>query len=640
MDDMDDTEPRQVYCTYCGVGFGRDEHLERHILTHTKVKPYKCFTCYMSFSRKDLLQRHYTVHGRNLNNEEGLPDHGIIPKSAGRTPIACVNCAKTKTKCDKKFPCTRCELRNLECTVRPTRRQSKRIQRAQSKASSTAESTSGTQDNTPSSDESRSNDQPPFQPPYNDASPGSSQSHSRNTSVSHPTWPSPRVEQVPLSETPLFFDPLHKAPLSLAPSELSPLPTTMYGTTGFVSSTPVSGYDDFAQTVRDRPEHQSPQFFADPWSTISVPTDLDHLQIDPALMMSMNMDWNMGPHMDGMLGTFQEMTPPQVYGPLQTPIHTPNMDPTLPELRSMSPAPIYYSPDRPTSLQDAAIPDLGAIISAQDGWSVFRCTPSITSSHCPRTAKLNVERLEQSLRNHQGWSNWSSSWEQADFTHDAQIAVAPLQEATRDKLLAITQSFLHKALDIHKDGNSSSHNGESPDSTLSRSNFILLPPTRILEFFLKSYTYSFERYYSASSRGVLDANELMLNHNDKASSLLILMMIAQGAMNISSMEARLLTGGFTETCRISLFDLVEKNIIMASDPIVLRAALLLTVQAAWSGDKWQMDIAMGQRGMYCSMLRHAGMLAPMSTPLPSSSNGNLTREDLWQTWVEQESLSR
>jgi len=414
----------------------------------------------------------------------------------------------------------------------------------------------------------------------------------------------------------------------------------MYGTTGFVSSTPVSGYDDFAQTVRDRPEHQSPQFFADPWSTISVPTDLDHLQIDPALMMSMNMDWNMGPHMDGMLGTFQEMTPPQVYGPLQTPIHTPNMDPTLPELRSMSPAPIYYSPDRPTSLQDAAIPDLGAIISAQDGWSVFRCTPSITSSHCPRTAKLNVERLEQSLRNHQGWSNWSSSWEQADFTHDAQIAVAPLQEATRDKLLAITQSFLHKALDIHKDGNSSSHNGESPDSTLSRSNFILLPPTRILEFFLKSYTYSFERYYSASSRGVLDANELMLNHNDKASSLLILMMIAQGAMNISSMEARLLTGGFTETCRISLFDLVEKNIIMASDPIVLRAALLLTVQAAWSGDKWQMDIAMGQRGMYCSMLRHAGMLAPMSTPLPSSSNGNLTREDLWQTWVEQESLSR
>ncbi|QCT69607.1 Zn(II)2Cys6 transcription factor [Staphylococcus aureus] len=53
----------------------------------------------------------------------------MIPKSAGRTPIACSNCAKTKTKCDKKFPCSRCAGRNLRCTLRPTRRSSKNANR-------------------------------------------------------------------------------------------------------------------------------------------------------------------------------------------------------------------------------------------------------------------------------------------------------------------------------------------------------------------------------------------------------------------------------------------------------------------------------------------------------------------------------
>ena len=88
-----------------------------------------------------------------------------------------------------------------------------------------------------------------------------------------------------------------------------------------------------------------------------------------------------------------------------------------------------------------------------------------------------------------------------------------------------------------------------------------------------------------------------------------------------------------------LFDLIEKNIIMAGDPIVLRAALLFTVQAAWSGDKWQMDIAMGQRGMYFSMLRHSGILEArqMSTP---QNGGGVSTEVLWREWLQQEARSR
>ncbi|KAF2129821.1 transcription factor Cmr1 [Dothidotthia symphoricarpi CBS 119687] len=630
---------------------------------------------YLPLFALDLLQRHYTVHGRNQNNEEGLPPQGIIPKSAGRTPIACSNCAKTKTKCDKKFPCSRCAQRNLKCTLRPTRRASKNVTRVNipvERAGSGSSSDSGgnmevqsvSRNNSPSredqiQEETADSSSPqhlqqpqPTQQLQNSQSP--SQRHSQSPSVTHSRNPSgthavqllqsSASEGKPLhgtlSSAPPFVD--HSPTNGLPhppPSLLSPLPTPVHGSSGFISSTPMSGYDEFVRTVRDHSD-SSPPFLMDPWNAIPISVDFDHMRIDPSLMMSMNMDIGMGSHADSLLGMIPAMSPPQGYGPIQTPLQTPRMDESFSDLQLGSSASMFYPSNRHSSIVDTGIPDLGAIIAAQDGWTVFRCTPSIPSNSCPRTARLNLERLELSLKNHEGWSNWSPSWDETDFQQGGQVAVAKLQECTRDKLLAITQAFLHKALDIHKDGQStSSSSSESPESSASGSNFVLLPPARVLEHFLKSYANSFERYFPTSSRGILDANELMQNYNEKASSLLILMMIAQGAMSIPSIEARLLTGGFTEACRISLFDLIEKNIIMAGDPIVLRAALLFTVQAAWSGDKWQMDISMGQRGMYFSMLRHSGILE--SRPVISSHmGGNSTTDLLWRDWLQQESRSR
>ncbi|PVI07731.1 transcription factor Bmr1 [Periconia macrospinosa] len=616
----------------------------------------------------DLLQRHYTVHGRDANNQEGLPPSaGIIPKSAGRTPIACSNCAKTKTKCDKKFPCSRCAQRNLKCTLRPTRRASKNVNRVAPPAETTGsgnsseggnnnESQNNSSGNSPVREENgtsqviqqpqlspqSSNVQPQPQPPHQPPHQLPSAPHSRNPSISQPVQqihtitPEEKAINVPVTTTtPPFFEQTPQNGLSSAlPSVLSPLPTPV---NGFVSQTPMSGYDEFVTTVRDNSDRASPRFMMDPWNTTPMGQEFDPMRIDPSLMMTMNMDINMGSSADGILGMIPEMSP-HAFGPVQTPLQTPRMDESFSDLQIGSSASMFYSSNRPTSIVDAGIPDIGAIIAAQDGWTVFRCTPSIPSSSCPRTAKLNLERLEQSLKNHEGWSNWRPPVDESDYNQEGCIDVAKIHEATREKLFAITQSFLHKALDIHKDDSSSSpSSGDSPGS--ASSNFVILPPAHVLDLFLRSYANSFERFYPTTARGLLDANELMQNYNDKASSLLILMMIAQGAMTIPSIEARWLTGGFTEACRISLFDLVEKNIIMAGDPIVLRAALLFTVQAAWSGDKWQMDIAMGQRGMYFSMLRHSGILEPrqMSTP---HLNGSTQVDTLWRDWIQQEGRSR
>ncbi|CAG9992120.1 unnamed protein product [Clonostachys byssicola] len=47
-------------CPHCGRTFKRTEHLERHVRTHTKEKPFVCH-CSAAFARKDLLVRHRRI---------------------------------------------------------------------------------------------------------------------------------------------------------------------------------------------------------------------------------------------------------------------------------------------------------------------------------------------------------------------------------------------------------------------------------------------------------------------------------------------------------------------------------------------------------------------------------------------------
>lgn len=420
----------------------------------------------------------------------------------------------------------------------------------------------------------------------------------------------------------------------MVPNVLSPLPTP----TGFVPQAPMWGQDDMMRTGREEVEQTSSPRFMMEWGPVPMGPQFDPMGGRPDLMMAPPMDMSMGGMQE--LQMMPEMTQGMAMPPVHTPIATPRLEGSLSELEIGSSAAMFYPPTRHTSVSDTSVNnDLAAVVAAQDGWNCFRCTPLVPSSSCPKTAKLNLEKLEQTLRNHESWSRWRPSWDEADFAGGEHLSVMPLHESTRDKLLAITQSFLHKALEIHKEGGSySPSRGESPSSTTS--NFVLLPPARVLEAFLRSYANSFERYFPMTSKGVLDPNELMMQcYNDKAASLLVLMMIAQGAMAMSSAEARWLTGGLTEACRISLFDLIEKNITMAGDLMVLHSALLFTVQAAWSGDKWHMDIAMGQRGMYIAMLRHHGMLEPRHAMTPPTSQHG-TQDGLWNDWLQQEAKSR
>ncbi|KAF2204099.1 hypothetical protein GQ43DRAFT_204711 [Delitschia confertaspora ATCC 74209] len=140
----------KIFCVVCGQQFSRAEHYERHYLRHTGLKPYTCGICYMGFSRRDLLQRHQGhVHALNRDNPDGQqPSSDTIARSAGRNPIACTNCANSKTKCDRGDPCKRCLTRNLKCEHRDKRRRDTGTKsQAKEKAASQSPPDSGNGDN-------------------------------------------------------------------------------------------------------------------------------------------------------------------------------------------------------------------------------------------------------------------------------------------------------------------------------------------------------------------------------------------------------------------------------------------------------------------------------------------------------------
>ncbi|KAI2960949.1 transcriptional regulator family: C2H2 zinc finger and Fungal Specific TF [Aspergillus niger] len=67
-------------CVHCGRSFRRTEHLERHVRTHTKEKPYICF-CGSAFTRRDLLKRHTTIAHQStsgLVSPNSQPDHEAL----------------------------------------------------------------------------------------------------------------------------------------------------------------------------------------------------------------------------------------------------------------------------------------------------------------------------------------------------------------------------------------------------------------------------------------------------------------------------------------------------------------------------------------------------------------------------------
>lgn len=206
-----------------------------------------------------------------------------------------------------------------------------------------------------------------------------------------------------------------------------------------------------------------------------------------------------------------------------------------------------------------------------------------------------MDGLSNTLRSKSTWTNWTdlhaNLFDGSDSDQVSKILVEPFEGYQREELVAITQTFLHKALSTHKRDRATIHAGQVPPSPSRGDEYLMLPPPQVLQYFLQNYAVRYEPYYPLVSACRLDPNELIGNHNITAAGLLILLMVAAGAAAIPTVEARYIASGLTETCRLSLFDSIEKDVMNSRDPLVLRSALLFVCLGVWSGDKWHMDVS-------------------------------------------------
>lgn len=229
-------------------------------------------------------------------------------------------------------------------------------------------------------------------------------------------------------------------------------------------------------------------------------------------------------------------------------------------------------------LDDGKVPELDIVIAAEDAWPLARCNPRMFSGTCPRTAMIHLQTFQNCSRLEDAWNSMNDLISPSDPVVENTFTVIPLLPTTRDKIIAFAQSFLSKALMTHHAGLNGSNIGGA-------TTFFTLPPSNVLENLLRSSVYSLSPYYSLVHGTALDPNELMLDND--TSTLLFLLMMAQGASTVPKAEARYLAAGLTETCRISLFDVIEKNVELSADPIVLKSAMLFTLLGAWGGDAWR-----------------------------------------------------
>ncbi|KUI58511.1 Transcriptional regulator [Cytospora mali] len=589
-----------VFCAYCGKSFTRKEHLERHIPSHTNVKPHRCSACQLSFARRDLLQRHHSTYHEARDPMDPLP--GGVPTVAGRTPIACQNCANAKTGCDKRVPCSRCAEKNLPCAARFARRSSKAaVRAAQASAALNNQMLPGTQ-----------------RPQVTAISPSMMDIDQTLAGSNSPGKGSPPKEMTAVADTKLHLNTQQKS--TSEHNHFSP--------DGF--SSPHNKLDVMNDFMQLGNEFVSPDSnYSDLLVWPEYPIELDMYSSAMAIRPELGHGLPSFADLSDVSSNSEPMT---TASSCRGSIHT----------RTTSiMSSVDFEPLKPVDMtmcapNDTKVAEFEVVIAAEDSWPLARCNPPTFSGSCPRTAIVHLEALEQKCKQDGTWDSLEKYLGHHNNETPHMPSVVPINSRTRDKMTAITQSFVHKALGVHRGGvNAYTKSGYSSPGGMC--NFIMLPPSNVLEYFLKSYVRSLFGYYPMIAAMSLDPNEML--QDTQASTLLVLLMIARGAAAVPMAEARYLSAGLTETCRISLFDIIEKDVELSADPIALRCALLFTLLGAWSGDKWQMDIAMGQRGMYLAMLKHAGMLEPQPSMIPTF-NDSTSAELQWRAWMHRETQNR
>jgi hypothetical protein len=239
-------------------------------------------------------------------------------------------------------------------------------------------------------------------------------------------------------------------------------------------------------------------------------------------------------------------------------------------------------------------------------WNICQCTPTPSGAAPIRSGEI-VARLGENFGDSAPWSSLDHRWRDQHFQVEERFNKVPLSETTRERMLVIIQAFFRLASDLYDLGSNPPSDAQLSSGEPEKWNtmhFLLLPPTQVLHEYLETFLINFEPFYSLIPERTLDSNKIVNDSKEEIAALLLVLMIAYGAMRDPAIKARRLSTGLVEICRLSLINLLEKDPEAPRTTIAAHCALLCTFQEAFSGEKWLMDSSVGQRHMYLGVSAH------------------------------------
>ncbi|KAG9191293.1 hypothetical protein G6011_09381 [Alternaria panax] len=282
--------------------------------------------------------------------------------------------------------------------------------------------------------------------------------------------------------------------------------------------------------------------------------------------------------------------------------HAPNQPPTPPDT---TPRTTNSVPASPPGMQLPFTPER---------------RPSKTPIDKPATPDDALTQMVELLAQPDAWHGLpdGNSDSSQTLSHDA-----------RDRIVATVQVLLQRALQ-------SRYSPTAPSQGLF-GRIVVLPPSHVLMHFIDTYASridSIQPYLGLAGSSIVNIQDILQIDMADVGILLIILLIAQGAMLTDDPESQILANGLIEVCRIALDDVLESRSI--SQQMIGGIALQLLTLCARSGKDSFTSYAMSKRGQYLSMLKCTGVLQSEQTLHNPKSDGM----ELWERWKELEQRNR
>ncbi|KAF2225983.1 hypothetical protein BDZ85DRAFT_279640 [Elsinoe ampelina] len=522
----------------------------------------------------DLMKKHFIAHDANekpLNSDSAETARALATKV--RTSTACASCARTKTKCDNQQPCSRCSSKGLEClprTPRPRGPRPKHKRLAMEAAASTA----------------AGNTSPKRLFEIDDAAPMVERATKKAKLNQHGTSHASRCgrspESLAISESLEVLDASNMLP------KLLPMPSPV---PGMEEPASIEG-SIFVQQLLT-PEHfqsdaEKPAAAGPQCISLSHEEHLcgnEQAASDSASWQKLlDSSWDID-RIPSLLGcsfdatqwsypTIEDCTRPDSSELLQS------LDYMSPQETHVSPMDVFPPPSSKFDSVSSASSKCGPMLtpksletsSATEDDFVFDSIEEDWVQGSQKTKRVIPTSIKDCLKR-MDYSQRSSCDVAVDFndedlstSRDHQHSIAAHD---RDRMIATTQHHFKRAM--------KSYGLWTPAS------FMTLPSCTKMEHFISLYASRIEPHYHFVGGKTIDTERLLAVDSNHYGMLVMLSIIAAGAMLDPDHEAQYFSVGISEMCRITFKDLIKKDEDYATSDVALKTSRLLRFTQAWSG---------------------------------------------------------